>query len=95
MLSPYLLARDLAGSPYVATMALCAIALHVTRLVAFGAGGLVDLPTLAVGAGLAIAIVAGNAIGLRISASISETARKRAQIGALLATAGVAIAGAF
>ena len=95
VLSPYLLARDLAGSPYVATMALCAIALHVTRLAAFGAGGLVDSWTLMVGAGLAASIVLGNAIGVRVSSWIGDTARKRAQIGALLATAGIALVGAF
>jgi len=85
-MGPTLLARGLRGTPYIATMASLAVALHATRLAAYGAGGLADGQTL-----LAGCIAAGNRVGDRLRRRVGEAWQDRAQVGALVLCMGLAV----
>lgn len=93
LLAPYLMGRGLSGRGYVATMAAVAVMLHVSRLSAFGAGGLVDLSVLVLGAAIALSIVVGNALGMRVASWMDARAQRRAQVAVLLGTALLAAVG--
>lgn len=93
VLAPYLMARELVGPAYVGTMAATAVGLHLARLAAYGAGGLVDGGSVGTGLLLAGCIMVGNAVGARVSLLLSEASQRRVQVGALLATAGLAVVG--
>jgi hypothetical protein len=93
LLAPYLMGRGLDGAAYVGTMASVAVALHVSRLAAFGATGLVDATVVGVGLLTASAIVGGNRLGLHVGRQLTPLAQRRVQVGALLGAAGLAVAG--
>ncbi len=91
VMGPTLLARGLRGTPYIATMASLAVALHATRLAAYGAGGLADGETLLVGGLIAACIGAGNRVGDRLRRRVGEAWQGRAQVGALVLCMGLAV----
>jgi len=93
VLAPYLMGRGLEGSAYVGTMACVAVALHLSRLAAFGASGLVDAAVVGVGLLTAVAIVGGNQVGLQVGRHLTPMTQRRVQVGALLGAAGLAVAG--
>ena len=63
LLAPLLLSFGLTGARYIASASLAAVAMHVGRVVAYGAGGLITRETLLRTAILAIALFAGNLAG--------------------------------
>lgn len=63
MLGPVLLSAGLRARAYVASMAVVAVALHLTRLLAFGLNGRMDAQALGSGLALALAVMAGNRLG--------------------------------
>ncbi|MCK6505615.1 TSUP family transporter [Myxococcota bacterium] len=91
VLGPALMARGLAGRPYVATMATVAVALHSSRLLAYGLGGVADARALQVGVGLALAITAGNLLGDRVFAGVGDRAQGRVQQVALVVSLVLAV----
>lgn len=93
MLSPLLLATGLTGARYVATAAAVAVAIHVGRLLGYGAGGLITRETLIAAAILAVAIIAGNALGQRLRRHIDAAAGARLELGVLLVCVALALAG--
>jgi uncharacterized membrane protein YfcA len=93
VLAPYLLGRGLSGAAYVGTMASVAVALHLSRLLAFGSSGLVDGSVVGLGLLLAVAIVVGNHLGLWLGRGLSPAVQRRVQVGALVGAAGLAAAG--
>lgn len=93
VLAPYLMGRGLSGVAYVGTMASVAVALHVSRLVAFGASGLVDGGVIGIGLLTAGAIVVGNRLGLYVARGLSDVAQRRVQVASLLGSASLALAG--
>ena len=93
MLAPLLLATGLTGARYVATAAAVAVAIHVGRLLGYGAGGLISRETLLAAAVLAAAILVGNALGQRLRKYIGPAAGARLELGVLLVCVALALAG--
>lgn len=91
VMGPVLMARGLTGRALVATMATVAVALHGSRLLAYGLGGVADARTLLAGAGLALAITAGNVLGDRVFAGVGDGAQARVQQAALLVSLVLAV----
>jgi hypothetical protein len=67
LVAPLFLSAGLAGDAYVATIAASATALHLGRIVGYGAGGLLDHTALVRAALLALAIPIGNLLGRRLA----------------------------
>ncbi|MBL9107237.1 MAG: TSUP family transporter [Myxococcales bacterium] len=93
LLAPLLMTTGLTGARYVATAAGVAVAIHVGRLIGYGAGGLVTQHTLAGAAALAAAIVVGNALGERVRRRIDAATGTRLELGVLLVCVALALAG--
>jgi len=72
LLGPLLLASGLKAERFVVTASLVATAIHLARIGAYGAGGLLDVNTLVFSGVLAVAIVVGNVLGRRARAWLSE-----------------------
>ena len=94
LLAPVLLAHGLRGEAFIATGAAASIAMHVGRIAAYGAGGLVHLETLGYSALLAVAILLGNLGGKRVRGMLSARATMgitwaTLAVGLVLAIAGV------
>lgn len=81
--APLLLASGLAGDEYLATVALAAVAMHVSRTIGYGAGGLVGAGTFLWAAYLAVALVAGNLVGKRLRAHLPGRLRSGLEYGVL------------
>lgn len=91
LLGPLLLASGARGGRFIASGSLIAASVHVTRLVAYGAGGLVTSSTLLSSLGIGAAIMLGNSLGKRIK--IRDGVRTRLTYAALIACGIVTIAG--
>ena len=72
LLGPLLLASNIKMERFVVTASLVAGAVHVSRLVAYGAGGLVSSTTIVHALVLGVAILGGNLIGRRGRAFLNE-----------------------
>jgi uncharacterized protein len=94
LFAPILLSAGLTGAAFVGTSSAIAVAAHLGRVVAYGAGGLYTsdlvLPTLLVAA----AIFAGNALGERLRASLRPGTAVRIEHGTLVVCVALSIAGA-
>lgn len=95
LVSPVLLASGIRGDAFIATAAATAFAIHVGRILGYGAGGLFSTETLASSALLAVGLFAGNVVGARARHRIGErnmTALTYATLAivVVLAIAGVA-----
>jgi uncharacterized membrane protein YfcA len=66
LVSPLMLASGLQGTAYVATVAGCAVTMHMGRLVGYTAGGLFDRELCALAALATLAILVGNLLGQRL-----------------------------
>ncbi|HLU66816.1 MAG TPA: sulfite exporter TauE/SafE family protein [Kofleriaceae bacterium] len=91
--SPLLLASGLEPDEYLATVSLAATAMHVARIIGYGAGGLVGAGTLAWAALLAALLVAGNLLGRAARSHLAPRTKRGLEYGALAAGAAVSIAG--
>jgi hypothetical protein len=90
---PMLLATGLTGRSYVATAALGAAAVHIARMVGYGAAGVLDGPVLAYGAGLAVLVIIGNALGDRVRRLLKDEDVSRLERGVVVGCLGLATAG--
>jgi uncharacterized protein len=92
LIGPLFLSAGLRGEPYIATIAICAVAMHLGRLAAYGIGGLIDRSTLVYAAVLTVAILAGNALGAVVRRHVDEKTSTRLELGTLtLAVIGALI----
>jgi uncharacterized membrane protein YfcA len=91
--SPLLMASGLRGDEYLATVALAAAAMHVSRTIGYGAGGLVGAATFAWAGVLAVCLVAGNLIGKRVRSRLPDRLRTGLEYGILAACAGLSLIG--
>lgn len=87
VVAPALVAGGLSGEALVATSASAAVAMHVGRVLGYGAGGLMGEAELGASAVLAAAILVGNVVGRRLRHRLG--AQKCAQI--TRATLGVSL----
>lgn len=95
LVSPVLLASGIRGDAFIATASASALAIHVGRILGYGAGGLLREETLAASALLAVGLFAGNLLGTRARHRVGErnmTALTYGTLGVVvvLATLGVA-----
>ncbi len=90
---PILMAQGLSGTAYVATSATIGVAMHLGRVVAYGASGLFDGETRQMAAVFAVSILVGNWLGGKVRPFLSPNASANIELGALLACAALAIVG--
>jgi len=91
--APLLLATGLSGEAYVATAAGTAVCMHVGRILAYGAGGLLSGATLGTSAVLAVAILGGNLLGRRVRRALSDRTLERITWGTLVVAVSLAVLG--
>ncbi len=91
--APLLLASGLRGDEYLATVALAAVAMHVSRTIGYGAGGLVGADTFAWAGYLAVTLVAGNLIGKRLRSRLPAGLRSGLEYGVLAACTALSFLG--
>ncbi|MEZ4320443.1 MAG: TSUP family transporter [Myxococcota bacterium] len=80
---PMLLSAGLTGPAYIAAGSAGAIALHVGRMAAYGASGWVTGSTIATGLCIAVAVMAGNAVGRWIRPRVPDRWGPRLEVGAV------------
>ena len=85
--APFFLAYGLVRGAYIGTEAASALALHLTKVAAYGAGDLLSLRVLALGAALTPATLAGAWLGKRATDQLSPAVFVR------LVEAGLLVAG--
>jgi uncharacterized protein len=90
---PLLISAGLSGTAYVATAAVGAVAMHLGRIAAYGAGGLFSRGALAGAAVLTVAILVGNTLGKRARRAIPDSASARIELATLVACVALALAG--
>ena len=93
LFAPVLLSSGLRGSAFVATISTVAVATHIGRVVAYASNGLFTRDLLIPTALVAVAISAGNFLGERARARLSDTLTTRLEYGVLVVCVGVALAG--
>jgi uncharacterized protein len=91
--APLLMAAGLTAEPYIATVACGAVAMHVGRVLGYGATGLLDGRTLALSAAITAALLVGNALGVRVRRWIPQGSSARIELAALTVSVGLALAG--
>jgi hypothetical protein len=93
LMGPLLMAAGLKGDAYIATAAAAAASMHIGRLLAYGASGLVTRDVALIAAVLAASILAGNRTGLEVRRRIAERTSERVELGALVGCVVIAMAG--
>jgi hypothetical protein len=93
LIGPIVLSTGLTGAAYVGTVAACAVAMHLGRILGYGAGGLLTVELLPSIAALLGGLLLGNVIGRRARAYIPKNAESRIEIGALLVSTVMAVIG--
>lgn len=84
LIAPLVLSTGLSGSAYVATVAVCAIAMHVGRVIGYGTVGLLVAEQLPIVATLLGGLVLGNLLGRRLRGRLSPGVEKRVELVALV-----------
>jgi uncharacterized protein len=90
---PLLKATGIRGDEYMATMALAAVAMHLSRMAGYGAGGLIGAGTFAWAGFLAVTLVIGNMIGRTVRERMNPRALGGAEYGVLAAAGLLAVLG--
>lgn len=94
LVAPLLLALGLAGETYVASVAACAVAMHLGRIIGYGAGGLFTPHLAFLSLVLAVAILGGNFIGQRLRSVSSRIGGSRLEYATLVTCVSLALFGA-
>ena len=93
LVSPLLLSSGVRGDAYLASAAFIAICMHLSRVLAYGAGGLVSEATLMSSATLALGIPFGNYLADKVRGWIGDGAVDGLAYASLVVCAGLAVAG--
>lgn len=93
LLAPFLRARALSPQAAVATTAITAATIHLARVLSYGATGMSDRDTLALGGLLAVSISLGNLLGDRLARRLGERAQGRIQDIVMVVCTGLAVLG--
>ncbi len=93
LVSPVLLASGIRGDAFIGTAAVTAFAIHVARILGYGAGGLFSRETIAASAILAVGLFAGNAIGARVRHRVGERNMSALTYATMALVVALAIAG--
>ena len=90
---PLFMGAGLTGATYVGTIALGAVALHLGRVLGYGAGGLFAAELIAPMAILAVGLIGGNFAGKGLRRHITDKLESRVEIGALVVCTTFAVVG--
>lgn len=93
LIAPMAMSAGLTGTAYIATIATSAVAMHVGRVIGYGATGLLTVAQLPEIAALLVGLLAGNLIGKRLRVHLPRTLESRIELGALVVANAFAIAG--
>jgi uncharacterized membrane protein YfcA len=93
LMGPLLMASGLTGEAYIATGAFVSIAMHVGRLFAYGASGLLSSATLVIAGILMVSILGGNVLGERIRKRITPKVGARIELATLVGCVALALLG--
>lgn len=93
LFAPVLLSSGLRGAAYIGTIATVAFATHVGRVVAYASNGVFTRELVLPIAVVALAITAGNALGERVRARLSDATTIRLEYGVLVVCVGVSLLG--
>jgi uncharacterized membrane protein YfcA len=74
VMAPFFLGYGLVKGAYIGTEAACTVLMHVTKLVAYGGGGVLNRSAALAGIGLAPVMVAGSWVGKRVLDRLPERA---------------------
>ncbi|MCB9677441.1 MAG: TSUP family transporter [Alphaproteobacteria bacterium] len=88
---PLLLSAGLTGPGYVAAGAAGAITMHIGRMTAYGAAGWMTRESVGTGLLLAVAVMLGNAVGVRLRAWVPDDWSGRVELGAVGLCVGLAL----
>ena len=95
LVGPLYLSLGLTGAAYVGTVAISGVALHLGRLVGYGAGGLLSASLLPDAAALLVGLIAGNGFARVLRTRLTPETESRIElaslsIATLLAVIGIA-----
>jgi uncharacterized membrane protein YfcA len=93
LVGPIVLAAGLIGRPYLATVAVSAVAMHVGRIAGYGAGGLLSEDIVRLAAVLAPALLVGNLLGNHVRDWIPDAWQRGIEIAAPVVCVALAFAG--
>ena len=93
LVGPIVLAAGLIGRPYLGTVAVAAVAMHVGRIVGYGVGGLLTTEIVRLAAVMAPALLIGNLLGNHLRDRIPDTWQRRIEVAAPVVCVALAIAG--
>lgn len=93
LVGPIVLAAGLIGRRYLGTVAVAAVAMHVGRIVGYGAGGLLSTDIVRLAAVMAPALLVGNLLGNHLRDWIPDAWQRRIEIAAPVLCVALAIAG--
>lgn len=93
LVGPLLMAAGLSGEAYISTTALAAVAMHLGRILGYGASGMLTAHTLSLAALLTVAILCGNLVGVRLRKRITPRLSTRIELGVLVLAVLLCLAG--
>jgi len=93
LVGPVLFAVGLRGDVFIATASASAIAMHLARMVGYGASGLFDLQSLETVAWLVGGLVAGNLVGRVLRARIGDRGSTKVGYATMATLVVLAVAG--
>lgn len=93
LLGPLMLSAGINGNAYVATGAITAVFIHISRLIGYGANGMVSAQTFVTAGWLAACIVLGNLMGRSLRQTLTARSLAGLEYGTPFVVALIAIAG--
>lgn len=93
LVGPVVLAAGVIGRRYLATVAVSAVAMHVARIIGYGAGGMLTTGVLQMAAVLTPALLVGNLLGNALRDHIPEVWQRRVELCAPVVCVALALAG--
>lgn len=93
LVAPLVMSTGLRGAKYVATVAVCAVAMHIGRVVGYGSVGLFHAESLPLMGFLLTGLIVGNLFGRRLRGKLTPAIESKLEIGALALTSSLSVLG--
>lgn len=93
LVGPVLFAVGLRGDVFIATASASAVAMHLARMVGYGAGGLLGTDAIETTALVTVGLLAGNLAGRRARDWLGEKVATRVGYATMITLVGLALAG--
>lgn len=92
LIAPLVMASGITGGRYIATVAMCAVAMHAARTIGYGSVGLLEPGHVLDAAIILGGLVVGNLVGRRVRRHVGARTERNIELGALLVANAFAIA---